>query len=202
MVYKIIKKIFWDWISFEKTPQKTCYHLQNSQHLKPTYLYFPSCTSLYTKKKMLIFVDRLDQTQYLNLPLWIVTCSRDSWLEELMGTVWRWVQSSAACAKPGGQLTQHLPCCLCAHSTMSLSLATEYSLRARTPLTTICKSSSQTGPWNSYRHPWSWSWSALFLFPQTGRIIREEVGVSNYHIVPHIGLINLYTIGLCVQNKS
>lgn len=97
--------------------------------------------------------------------------SRDSWLEELMGTVRRGVRSSAACAKPGGQLSQHLPCCLCVRSTMSLSPATEYSLRARTPLTTIWKSSSQPGPLNSYRHPWSWSWSrswsALFLFPQT-----------------------------------
>lgn len=47
-----------------------------------------------------------------------------------MGTVWYKVQSNTACAKPGGQLTQHLPCCLCARSTMSLSPTTEYSLRA------------------------------------------------------------------------
>lgn len=64
--------------------------------------------------------------------------------------------SSTACTKLDGQLTQHLLCCLCAHSTMSLSPVTEYSLRAWTPLTTIRKS-SRPRPWNCCRHPWSWS---------------------------------------------
>lgn len=43
-----------------------------------------------------------------------------------MGTV----RSSTACVKSDGQLTQRLPCCLCARSTMSLSQTTERSPRA------------------------------------------------------------------------
>lgn len=57
------------------------------------------------------------------------TC--DSRHEYLMGTVPWNVRSSTACAKSGGQLTRHLPCCLCAHSTMPLSPTTEHSPRAQ-----------------------------------------------------------------------
>lgn len=76
--------------------------------------------------------------------------------ESAMGTVRRDVRSSAACAKPGGQLTQHLPGCVCARWTMPLSPATECSLRAPTP---------ELRPWNSYRHSWSWRARSLSLFP-------------------------------------
>lgn len=78
------------------------------------------------------------------------------WLEAVMGTVRRDIQSSTACAKPGGQLTQHLPGCVCARWTMPLSPATECSLRAPTP---------ELRPWNSYRHSWSWRARSLSLFP-------------------------------------
>lgn len=68
------------------------------------------------------------------------------------------------------------------------------------PLTTIWKSSSQPGSWNSYRHPWSWSdpyLPSLSLHTNTSWI-REEAGVSNYHIVPYHQVLFLYcTIGLC-----
>lgn len=114
-----------------------------------------------------------------------------------MGTV-RWkVRSSTACAKPGGQLTQHLPCCLCAHSTMSISPATEYSLRQQTTIITIWKSSFQPGPWNSYRHPWSWSWSLSLSLPTNISRMREDVGVSNYHMYHVIGLF--YRCCLCFK---
>lgn len=55
---------------------------------------------------------------FLSRQCWNNACyergSHRSRLEIAMGTVRRDVRSSAACAKPGGQLTQHLPCCVCA----------------------------------------------------------------------------------------
>lgn len=44
-----------------------------------------------------------------------------------MGTVGWNIRSSTACVKSDGQLTQRLPCCLCARSSMSLSQTTERS---------------------------------------------------------------------------
>lgn len=104
-----------------------------------------------------------------------------------MGTVRRSVRRSAACAKPGGQLTQHLPCCLCAHSTISLSPVTEYSLRARTPLPARALEFLQT-PLIPILISILILTCPLFLFPQT----QTDLWVrrSNYHV---IGLFYLCT---------
>lgn len=112
------------------------------------------------------------------------------------------VRSSAACAKRGGQLTQHLPCCLCAHSTMSLSLATEYSLRAQTALTTFWKPSSQPRPLEFLQTPLIRILIRILICPSlplpanASRIMGEVVGVKHHTVIHTMGMCYLCVVGL------